>query len=204
MRDMLSRMDGINLEGAPKSSIIPKNFSVSKIDIGKADLDALRSKWNVPETHTVAVGKSDIPGLEGLKFEGGSIKVRREAGLPDLDETMPDREIRAPYDGTNPRHIQFIKHAEEGVISEFDLAVKKLGINPNDLEGTLYIHQSNPRGVCSICTQGLTNPNKEPGIFMKLTNKYPNLTIKVSTEVKDSIRVTGKQDFILKNGKIIE
>ncbi|MGJ7913482.1 hypothetical protein [Neobacillus sp. LXY-1] len=47
---------------------------------------------------------------------------------------MPNREIRAPYDGTNPRHIQFMKHAEEGVINEFDMAIKKLGVNPNEVK----------------------------------------------------------------------
>lgn len=176
----------------------------SKIEIGKEDIDALREKLNVPETHTIAVGKTDILGLEEKVFEGSSIKVRREAGLPDLDVVMPNREIRAPYDGTNPRHIQFMKHAEEGVINEFDIAIKELGINPDDIKGTLLIRQSNPRGVCSICTQGITNPNKEPGIFMQLTKKYPNLTIKVSSEVKDGVKVSGKQSFILKDGKLIE
>ncbi|PTY79269.1 hypothetical protein B5V89_06510 [Heyndrickxia sporothermodurans] len=171
---------------------------------GKAELDVLRQKLSVPETHTIAVGKTDIPGLEGEIFEGSSIKVRREAGLHDLDDIMPNREIRAPYDGTNPRHIQFIKHAEEGVINEFDMAIKKLGVNPNEVEGTLVIHQSNPRGVCSICTQGMTNPNKEAGIFMQLTKKYPNLTIKVTTEVKEGIRVSGKESFILRNGRLVE
>ncbi|MEI3614140.1 hypothetical protein [Pseudogracilibacillus sp. SO30301A] len=161
-------------------------------------------KLNVPGTHTIAVGKTDIPGLEGKIFEGSSIKVRKEAGLPDLDDIMPNREIRAPYDGTNPRHIQFIKHAEEGVINEFDMTIKKLGVNQNELEGTLVIHQSNPRGVCSICMQGMTNSNKESGIFMQLTKKYLNLTIIVTTEVKEGIKVSGKESFILRNGKLVE
>jgi len=176
---------------------------ISKIEIGRADLDILRKKLNVPETHTIAVGKTDISELKGKLFEGSSIKVRREAGLPDLDVIMPNRDIRAPYDGSNPRHIQFMKHAEEGVINEFDIEIKKLGIDPNKVEGTLAIHQSNPRGVCSICTQGMTNPKKEAGIFMQLTKKYPNLTIEVTTEVKEGIRVSGKESFILKNGKLI-
>jgi hypothetical protein len=34
--------------------------------------------------------------LENLTFEGGSPKVRKEAGLPDLDEVIPDRNIKAP------------------------------------------------------------------------------------------------------------
>ncbi|KIO61056.1 hypothetical protein B4064_1549 [Caldibacillus thermoamylovorans] len=30
-----------------------------------------------------------------MTFEGGSPKVRKEAGLPDLDEVIPDRNIKA-------------------------------------------------------------------------------------------------------------
>ncbi|MCB5933470.1 hypothetical protein LI012_02055 [Caldibacillus thermoamylovorans] len=50
--------------------------------------------------------------MENLTFEGGSPKVRKEAGLPDLDEVMPDRNIKAP--GNNPL---FTRHAEEVVLN---------------------------------------------------------------------------------------
>ena len=72
------------------------------------------------------------------------------------------------------------------------------------MEGTLVIHQSNPRVVCSICTQGMTNPKKEFGVFINLNKKYPNLTIKVTTDVKLGIRVSGKESFILRNRKLVE
>lgn len=78
-----------------------------------------------------------------MTFEGGSPKVRKEAGLPDLDEVMPDRNIKAP--GNNPL---FNRHAEEVVLNEFDSAVIKTGIKPEDVSGTLKLHQSNPSGVC--------------------------------------------------------
>lgn len=78
------------------------------IQIGKMDLDALRNKLGVPETDTIAVGKTDVKGLENIIFEGQSPKVRNEAGLPDLDEIWAGRNIKAP--GTNPL---FIRHAEE-------------------------------------------------------------------------------------------
>jgi len=58
------------------------------IVLGKTDIDALRKKWNVPETETVAVGKTDVRGLENLTFKGESPKIRKEAGLSDLDEVM--------------------------------------------------------------------------------------------------------------------
>ncbi|KOO44346.1 T7SS effector LXG polymorphic toxin [Priestia koreensis] len=172
---------------------------VSKIDIGKTDIDALRKKWNVPETETVAVGKTDVKGLEDLNFEGGSPKVRKEAGLPDLDEVMPDRNIKAP--GTNPL---FTRHAEEGVLNEFDSAVIKAGIKPEDVTGTLKLHQSNPSGVCRKCYQGLANDKVPPGVLKQLSLKYPNLKIEVTSEIDESIKVTGRLNLMIKNGKYID
>ncbi|MGG2093519.1 hypothetical protein AB1283_12565 [Bacillus sp. S13(2024)] len=171
----------------------------SKIDIGKTDIDALRKKWNVPETETVAVGKTDVKGLEDLHFEGGSPKVRKEAGLPDLDEVMPDRNIKAPR--TNPL---FTRHAEEGVLNEFDSAVIKAGIKPEDVTGTLKLHQLNPSGVCRKCYQGLANDKVPPGVLKQLSLKYPNLKIEVTSEIDESIKVTGRLNLMIKNGKYID
>lgn len=81
--------------------------------------------------------------MENLTFEGGSPKVSKEAGLPDLDEVMPDRNIKSSRN--NPL---FTRHAEEVVLNEFDSAVIKTGIKPEDVSGTLKLHQSNPSGVC--------------------------------------------------------
>ncbi len=171
----------------------------SKIDIGKTNIDALRKKWNVPETETVAVGKTDVKGLEDLIFEGGSPKVRKEAGLPDLDEVMPDRNIKAP--GTNPL---FTRHAEEGVLNEFDSAVIKAGIKPEDVTGTLKLHQSNPSGVCRKCYQGLANDKVPPGVLKQLSLKYPYLKIEVTSEIDENIKVTGRLNLMIKNGNYID
>ena len=70
-----------------------KGTGNSKIQLGKEDLDALRKKWNVPETNTIAVGKTDVKGLRDLAFEGGSPEVRKEAGLPSLDTILPNRRL---------------------------------------------------------------------------------------------------------------
>jgi len=61
---------------------------------------------------------------------------------------MPDRTIRSPY-----RSNLFRNHAEEGVLNEFDQAVTRAGISPENVESTLRIHQSNPTGVCNKCTE---------------------------------------------------
>lgn len=193
LKDIINRME-VNLGGGTKGS----GEELSKIKVGKSDLDNLRNKWNVPETHTIAVGKTDVKGLENSVFEGGSPIVRQEAGVPDLDAIMPNRPIQAPR-----KSPQFTKHAEEGVINEFITLVKKKGLKPNDVKGTLSIHQSNPRGVCTACIQGITNPKVPAGIFMQLTQMFPNLTIKVSSEVKAGVKAAGRLNFTLKGGKYI-
>ncbi|MED4693833.1 hypothetical protein [Peribacillus frigoritolerans] len=163
--------------------------SKSDINVGKEDLERLRKKLGVPETQTIAIGKTDIKGLEGIVFEGGSPKVRKEAGLPSLDELYPGREIKAPYNRAIRGHAQFMDHAEEGIIAEFEDAVKKARLKPEDMKGTLYIHQSNPNGICNKCTKGLFDPvpNDERGIFKQMTDMYPNLKIKVTTEINPSL-----------------
>lgn len=173
----------------------------------KADLDAYREELSVPDTNTVAVGKTDIAGLEDIVFKGGSPEVRNEAGLPSLDDIAPNREFKAPYDhAKNPKLGQFTRHAEEGVLNEFDDAIKKADIKPEDVSGNLYIHQSNPRGVCNKCTKGLLNdfPEDKCGIFYQASKKYPNLIIKVTSEIDDSVKANGLLSFVLKNGKILE
>ena len=169
------------------------------IEIGKTDLDNLRTKLNVPETDTIAVGKTDIPGFENVIFEGESPKVRNEAGLQDIDIIWPNRNIKAP--GNNPL---FTRHAEEVVANNFDMKITNAGLNPKDVSGTLKIHQSNPTGVCRKCIQGLANDNVSPGVLKQLSLKYPNLTIQVSSESVPGVRVTGRSNFVIRNGKYVE
>ena len=169
------------------------------IQIGTADLATLRNKLDVPETNTIAVGKTNVKGLEGITFEGKSPKVRKEAGLKDLDEMWPERNIRSP--GNNPL---FTRHAEEELVNHFDIAVQDAGINPEDVSGVLKIHQSNPKGVCPKCIQGLGNDNVSPGVLKQLSMKYPNLRIEVTSEILPDVTVTGKSNFVIQNGQYVE
>ena len=169
------------------------------LQIGKTDLDALRHKLGVPETDTIAVGKTDVKGMEGVTFEGQSPKVRSEAGLPDLDEIWAERNIKSP--GNNPL---FTRHAEEALANDFDRAVIKAGINPQDVSGVLKIHQSNPTGVCRKCIQGLANDNVSPGVLKQLSLKYPNLRIEVTSEILPDVKVIGKSNFVIQNGQYVE
>ena len=170
-----------------------------KITLGKADLDVLRKKWNVPERNTVAVGKTDVPELEGIIFEGGSPAVRKEAGLPNYDISNPNRAIKSS--GKIPSAT---RHAEEVVANEFVEAVEKAGLKPEDVVGILRIHQSNPSGVCPTCLSGLGNPKKAAGVIKQLSLKYPNLIIEVTSETIEGAKVNGRLAFKVKSGSYID
>ncbi|MBU3158140.1 hypothetical protein KPL46_25145, partial [Clostridium estertheticum] len=186
---------------------ITQEVSEAEIKLGKVELDAYRKELGVAERNTVAVGKTDIKGLEDMTFKGASPEVRNEAGLATLDDIAPNREFKAPYDHIkNPKLGQFTRHAEEGVLNELNDAIKYTGIKPEDVTGNLYIHQSNPGGVCNKCTKGLINifPEEKCGIFYQASVKYPSLNIIVTSEIDDSINANGLISFVLRNGKIIK
>lgn len=68
----------------------------------------------------------------------------------------------------------------------------------------MYIHQSNPYGVCNKCTKGLFKdvPYNGTGMFKQLIDKYANLEIKVTTEIDANIpNPRNTLSFDLKNGK---
>jgi len=162
------------------------------------ELSNLRRKWEVPETDTIAVGKTNVPGLEGKVFEGGSPKVRKEAGLPDLDEAFPYRKIRS-----SGKISSATRHAEENVVNDFINAIKEVGLEAEDVIGTLKIHQSNPKGVCPTCLSGLGNPAKPSGVIKQLSEMFPKLRIEVTSEVLEGVKVNGRLQFIVENGKYV-
>ena len=168
------------------------------VKVGSQDIQELRDKYDIPETNTVAVGKTEIPGLEDITFEGGSPKVRQQLGMLDLDTEMPGRSIKAP--SNNPL---FTRHAEEVVANKSDTAVQESGIPAEDVSGTLSIHRSNPSGVCKKCIHGLNNNSVQPGVLKQLSLKYPNLIIKVTSELNADVKVTGRSELIIKNGEYV-
>lgn len=186
-----------------------KNEREKNIRVTNEDIDKYRNELgnpihpqkNVP-LDTVAVGKTDIPGLEGFVFKGASPKVRKMAKLPTLDEQYPARLIKAPWNTHKRGYGQFTRHAEEGVIAEFEKAVNSIGLKPEEVKGTLYIHQSNKDGVCPHCTKGVFESSNSKGIFKQLTEKYPNLNIVVTSDTRNGIPSgRGSLTFNLKNGK---
>lgn len=158
--------------------------------ISDSDIDNLRNQLGLkPDLmgnykETVAVGRCNIPGLENEMFTGASVIPRREAGLADLDEVFPDRSIVAPVDyKNNSALVQQAKHAEENVMAEFETALKKAGIRPEEARADFYIMQSNPNGACPTCMLDMLSPSPKgnEGIFKQFSKKYPNVNLHLST-----------------------
>lgn len=183
-------------------AVNPNCIDTGITDVLKSDLKKWREKVST-DKHTIAVGRTDIEGLEGEVFEGASPGVikaaSKEAGLESLDIKYPNRTIKAPY-----RSPRLTRHAEEYLMAEFEEAVKKAELNPKAVYGKLYIHQSNPRGACPACIAGIKNSKAGKGIFFQFSKIYPNLEIIVTSEIVEGKRAVGKQFFVLKNGKYIE
>lgn len=141
----------------------------------RADIDALRARLGVPETHTVAAARTDVPGLQGRVFEGASPKVLKEAGLPQ-PEAGP---ISAPF--KNPL---FVRHAEERVANELARAIDAQPPGTELSGRTVSIHVSQP--VCSACKAGLRDAEAASGVLKQLSERYPDLTIRVTAEGSDN------------------
>jgi len=177
--------------------MIQKEQKATELALGKAELDAFRQKIGVlaDDIHTIGVAKTDIPSLQNITFEGASPKVRKLAGLPDAT----DGPIKSP----NPNPL-FKKHAEEDIANQFVAAIEKTGLTQANLEArTLLMHISNPTGVCNVCRQGIKNPNVKPGVLKQLSEKYPNLTIKVTIE-SGGKKVKAGTELLIQNGKFID
>ena len=179
-----------NLRGQQSASPKPE---LAEPSVGRADLEAFRDRIGVPETHTVAVARTNVPGLENEKFEGASPSVWDEAKLP---RATPGA-IRSP--SASPRYQD---HAEQDVANQFIRKVEALGLTPSDLDGhTLAIHISHPKGVCPVCLWGLhaANPLQASGVLKQLSDIYRGLFIRVTVETEPAIIPRSPVDFTVHN-----
>jgi filamentous hemagglutinin len=164
-------------------------------EVSRADIDSLRARMGVPDTNTVGVARTNVPGLQDEVFEGASAVPRREAGLPPA-ETGP---IKSP--NASPL---FSNHAEEDIANQFVAAVDKAGLKPSDLDGKeLLMRIQNEGGVCSICRQGLTNPKVPSGVLKQLSERYPGLNIHVVVD-NPGPKLQGAADFVIRNGAYVK
>ena len=162
--------------------------------VGPSHIADFRARYNVPTTDTIAVGRTNVPGLEDLPFEGASPAVRQEAGLPP---TIPG-EIQSPSQIPRDR-----KHAEEDLFNQFIRKVEERRLRSSDLEGKLVIHVSNPNGVCSVCRWGLDNPDVRAGVIKQFSKLHPKLTIEFSVGTQPGIKTIGPSRFTIRDGAYV-
>ena len=103
----------------------------------------------------------------------------------------------------NPNPL-FQNHGEEDIANQFVQAVNNAGLTAADLEGkTLNMFVSNPTGVCTICAQGLANPDVAPGVLKQLSDMYPGLTINITVDTAPGVVPrTGSQIAILNGQRV--
>ena len=155
------------------------------------DIETLRSRWGVSDRQTVAVTKTDVPGLEGLTVETASARVRGEAGLPkgwDADPLLSGSDIQSPSNVLTPGR----NHAEGGGLAIVDSIITREGIEPT-AEGTVNLLISNADGPCPSCKSGFATAEAAPGPVMQFSLKYPNLTVVIESP-------GDVPDFVVRNG----
>lgn len=85
------------------------------------DVTNIRTKYDIPEAQpTVAVARTDIPGLDNEVFEGMFRQVRQDADLPSIDDVHGQNRMT-----NDVKHALQNGHAEEYALNAID---KKLRI----------------------------------------------------------------------------
>lgn len=172
----------------------PKNRALANAD----DLAAIRVRYGLDNSDTVAAARTDIPGFESQTFEGLSPAIRRQAGLVSLDELHGlDRPIKSP----NPNPIAS-RHAEEDILNSLSKEIDGAGLTDSELSGrTVNIHISNEGGVCNTCFQGLGGSSATPGVIRQFSERYPTLKISFTAE-GGNVR-PGVEHIVVEGGQIV-
>jgi hypothetical protein len=135
--------------------------------VGEALIDQLRHEHGLPANiDTLAVGWTNVDGLEAWRFIGGSRAPRTRAALPNA----------APHLQAPRVNHQFVDHAEQDVGNAFldTVTGARARVRPYHW---LRIYLTKASGPCSACTQGLDNRLVAPGVLGQLTQRFPDLTV---------------------------
>jgi hypothetical protein len=162
--------------------------------VGPGDLANLRLRIGVPTRDTVAVARTNVPGLEHITFEGASPQARYQAGLPAANE--------GPI--KPPRHLaSYGRHAEEDIANQVVRAIDEQGVAARNLKGSILDMQiSHPKGVCRVCRSGLDS-DAPAGVLKQLSLRYPELTIRVFGETQSG-SPAGSINFAIRNGRYLD
>ncbi len=164
-----------------------------------------RLDTGIPKLNTLAEATSNIPELNTEPIRGMSkrtrFKVKPQGPVKTLDEIYGKDRIRTPF--KLPRDLE---HAEEEVLNELGLRIRKLRLSDEDLDGKVVsIIISNENGVCGGCTAGIPGLSHRPenGIIRQFSERYPTLTLRFRA-VNGAEAVTGKAKIlVIRNGEWI-
>jgi hypothetical protein len=118
---------------------------------------------------TMAVGRTDIEGLQGRLFKGASA----EAGGTAHPRYTPSNPV---YPG----------HAEQNLLGSFADAIHGAGISRTSLQGkTLYIRVE--QVVCSSCRAGIFSVVENPGVIRQFSNEFPELIIEITASYSPEV-----------------
>jgi hypothetical protein len=117
---------------------------------------------------TVGVASTDLPALDLRPFKGASPNANGPVG--------GGGSIKSP----NPSK-RFQLHAEEDLANQIDGAIQGVELTSEEMVGrTVNMHIE--QRVCNICRQGLGGTEVPPGVLKQLSDKYPNITFRVTAE----------------------
>ncbi|MDR0191806.1 filamentous hemagglutinin N-terminal domain-containing protein [Pseudomonas yamanorum] len=162
------------------------------------DLAVTRAKYNLPDGNTIGVARTDIPGFESDVIEGLSPVLRRNSGLPSLDELYGEaRVIKSPYN--NPL---FTRHAEEDLFNNVANKIDKQGLTAAQLDGRVVdVKISNASGICNKCSAGLTGNSDLNGVVKQFSQRYPTLLLRVTAE--GGAAMPNRLTVLVKDGRIV-
>lgn len=143
------------------------------------DLADIRVELGLSEDNTLAAAGTNIPALAGESFVGLSPALRRDAGLPSLDELHgKERAIKSP----NPNPIAS-RHAEEDILNAVHARIEAEALDDEDLEGGIVnIHISNETGICHTCFGGLGTSRGRDGVLKQFSLLHPTLTLRITAQ----------------------
>jgi hypothetical protein len=137
--------------------------------VGRALIAQVRSDYGLPAgANTLAVGWTNVEGLEARRFVGASRALRARAAVPH-----PTPHLQAP----RCNHL-FLDHAEQDVGNAFLDALGQARAEVRDGDW-LRIFVSHGSGPCGACSQGLGDRQVEPGVLGQLSQRHAGLTITV-------------------------
>jgi Zeta toxin len=130
---------------------------------------------------TVAIGVTDIPGLQNEVFRGGS----KEAGGP------ANKTFESPQ-----KHGGTKNHAEQNVGGQLDAKLQEMmaqkNIQADEITGNVYMHVD--QVVCGACRQGVDS-DVAPGIVSQMSAKYPKIEFTFTNSQTGEV-------IVVKGGKV--